>query len=326
VDRAGHHPPRGVLLTESSPGPRRRVWLLLPVAVFLFARLFASRSVASHDNYTFTVGGSTLEVTIDGHSQAASSEDLHFWIENSARGVADYFGHFPVPRANINLRITGGQGVSNGKAMPGVVPTVRIRLGEEASRRTLANDWVLVHEMIHLGFPEVRGPHNWMSEGLATYAEPVARIRNGTVTPEKFWSDLVRDLPQGLPETFDTGFNTTQSWASTYWGGCLFWFLADVQIRQATNNRKGLDDALRALNRDGGNFEKAYPVDDVIQVMDRAVGTPVLRPLYDAWALQRGSVDLDRLWQRLGVIPVRRGQVRFDDTAPLAKTRRAITG
>jgi hypothetical protein len=50
----------------------------------------------------------------------------------------------------------------------------------------------------------------------------------------------------------------------------------------------------------------------------------VLADLYDKMRAQPYAPDLDALWRELGVV-VRHGRVTFDDRAPLAPIRQAIT-
>ena len=88
--------------------------------------------------------------------------------------------------------------------------------------------------MFHLSQPDLDDDYSWMSEGMADYLEPVARIRVGQITPEKFWQDLVDGLPNGLPASSDRGLDNTHTWGRTYWGGSLYWLLADIRIRQQT--------------------------------------------------------------------------------------------
>ena len=68
-----------------------------------------------------------------------------------------------------------------------------------------------------------------MEEGMATYIEPIARAQIGRMTPERVWGDFVRDMPQGLPQAGDQGLDGTPTWGRTYWGGAIFWLLADVR-------------------------------------------------------------------------------------------------
>lgn len=49
-----------------------------------------------------------------------------------------------------------------------------------------------------------------------------------------------------------------------------------IRVRQATNNRKGLPEALRAINLAGGNISVEWPLAKALEVADRALGVLVL--------------------------------------------------
>lgn len=118
----------------------------------------------------------------------------------------------------------------------------------------LASDWVLVvDEMIHLGFPSLERRHRWMEEGLATYLEPILRARGGLVPADELWNNFARMMPNGTPQKGDRGLDGTPTWGRIYWGGALFCFVADLEIRKATTNKKSLDDALRGILAAGGH-------------------------------------------------------------------------
>jgi len=183
---------------------------------------------------------------------------------------------------------------------------------------------MLTHEMVHLAFPSVEDKHHWIEEGIATYVEPIARIQAGNFKAEEMWLDLVRDMPQGLPQAGDRGLDHTHNWGRTYWGGALFCFLADVEIRRQTNNEKGLEHALRGILDAGGDIRNEWNLEDALRIGDRAVGASVLEPLYAKMKDKPVTVDLDSLWVHLGVRSDG-AAVRFDDNAPLAEVRHAIT-
>lgn len=137
------------------------------------------------------------------------------------------------------------------------------------------------------------------------------------------WRDLVEGLPNGLPGPDDKGLDRTPTWGRTYWGGALFCLLADVEIRRRTNNRHGLEDALRAIIVAGANIEVEWKLARALQVGDQATGVHVLTELYERMGTQPVATDLPALWSQLGV-EARAGTVAFDDHAPLANVRRAI--
>ena len=182
----------------------------------------------------------------------------------------------------------------------------------------------MTHEMLHLAFPEMGEDRLWMNEGMSVYLEPIVRSRAEIISPERYWKELIEGLPSGQPEAGDGGLNQTHSWGRTYWGGTMFWFLADVKIREATNNRRSLDDAVRAILDAGGDGSQSWEVKRVFAVADRATGTHLLDSLYDELAQHPGRADLESWYRKLGV-RYSGGEVTFDDSAPMAAARRSIT-
>lgn len=269
-------------------------------------------------------GGGTLDVQFTSPPSAETRRVAAGWISNAARAVTAYYGDFPPRRAELRITPREGRSVSNGRAFGGDGPLVTIALGQAATSADVADDWVLTHEMIHLCFPSVDERHHWIEEGLATYVESIARARSGNLSPERAWADLVNGLPQGLPEAGDRGLDFTPTWGRTYWGGALFFLRVDVETRRRTGNRRGLEHALRAIAAEGGTIGHWWKIDRVLAVGDAATGVPVMREIYDEMKATPVMVDLPALWRELGI--VRRGQrVSFDDSAPLAAIRRAMT-
>jgi hypothetical protein len=250
--------------------------------------------------------------------------DLERWVSDAARAVETYYGRFPVRRVKVRVEPSDGQGAQTGAAFGFGSPLIRMEVGRASDGAELARDWMLTHEMVHLAFPRVAVEHHWLEEGLATYVEPIARAQAGQLSREQVWRDLVAGLPQGLPRPGDGGLDFTPTWSRTYWGGALFCLLADVEIRKRTTNRFGLQDALRGILQDGGNIQTIWPLTRVLERGDAAVGVPVLTELYEQMRATPVDVDLDGLWRELGVSLVD-GEVIFDEEAPLAPVRRAIT-
>ncbi len=252
-----------------------------------------------------------------------SDEELLGWIRDSAALIARYFGRFPADGALLLVLPASGHQI-HGRARGTGGAAILFFLGTEVDLAEARRSWELVHELVHLGFPSLPRRHLWAEEGLATYVESIARARAGELTADKVWGDLMHGLPQGLPRPGDEGLDRTHTWGRTYWGGALFWLLADVEIREQTGNRFGLEHALRAVVARGGSIAERWSLRRAFEVGDRAVGTKVLEGLYAKMGSLPGDVDLDALFRRLGVALRGKG-VEFDDRAPLARVRRAIT-
>ena len=273
------------------------------------------------------VGGGTLNVAFAPGEIALPRSALMDWLTTSAKAVSVYFGKFPVASARVLIVPAPGDGVQAGTTFGYRGAAIRLIVGSDVTKAELTDDWKAVHEMTHLALPDVEDSHLWLAEGIAVYVEPVARVQAGDLTAEKIWGDMVRDMPKGLPEAGDRGLDHTPTWGRTYWGGAMFCLLADVEIRKETNNAKGLQQALRGILDAGGDHEKDWndwPIKRIFSVGDKATGTTVLADLYKKMRAKPYAPDLDALWRELGV-SVQGGRVVFDDSAPLASIRRAIT-
>jgi len=264
-------------------------------------------------------GAARLELQFAAGFDARLRSEAREWVRAAASAVAGYFGRFPVEQLQVRLLPVAGAGVRGGMTFAEPVPNLRVRVGRASRRADFRADWVMVHEMIHLAIPNVPRAQNWLHEGIATYVEAVARARAGLRSAAGVWAEWRDAMPQGLPGEGDRGLDNTHTWARTYWGGALYCLVADVRIRERSQTRFGLPDALRGVLEAGGHYGQAWPVPRILRVADAAVGQHTLVELYESMKDRPVRVDLDALWSRLGV-----GEGNFSDDAPLAAVRRAI--
>ncbi len=290
----------------------------------LFLLSFCLAATAGDMTSRLLIGNARIDIVIERSSLHLPVKDIFRWVESAAESVTTYYGRFPVPQVLIRITPFAGRGVRDGMTFGDRGGRITIRVGSDTSPSELASDWMLTHEMVHLAFPSVDEKHHWIEEGIATYVEPIARIRVGYLTADQMWLDLVRDMPQGLPQVGDRGLDHTHTWGRTYWGGALFCLLADVEIRRQTNNAQGLEHALRGILEADGDIRREWDLEEALRVGDRAVGVSVLQPLYRRMKDKPVSVDLATLWSQLGV-QSDGARVRFHDSATLAAIRRAIT-
>lgn len=268
------------------------------------------------------VGGSALVVRSRGLDPLPTPM-LADWIRRAAEMIATYYGGtLPVPGLEITLQATSGDNVGFGQHQDG--RWIRVRYGRGSTRDTFDRDWVMVHEMLHATFPDLSDDHRWMQEGLSTYLEPIVRARAGVTTEHDVWRRWTNSLHHGRPRSGDEGLDHTHTWGRVYWGGTLFWLVADVRLREATQNRRSIRDVVTHIADAGGNGRASWSTDRVVTEADRATETTVVSALYDAMARAPGDVDLPALLASLGVVGEGR-EVTFDDTAPLSAVRRAIT-
>jgi hypothetical protein len=272
---------------------------------------------------TLQVERATLCVVIE-QPTPARRQLIQPWIERSARIVAKYYGRFPAPLVLIDIDQMDGAGIGGGRTTDEGGLKIHVAVGEGVTAAKLEDDWVLVHEMVHLALPEIGRRHDWLAEGLAVYVEGVARAQAGNREVADVWAEDRHSMPMGLPREGEGGMDQTATWGRKYWGGALFCLEAEIAIRKATGNRVGLQTALRAILAETGGYAHDREIGDVLRIGDLATGTHALEDLYSEVRSTPRMPDLDRLWDALGVPSDPKTQP-FDDRAPLAAIRIAIT-
>lgn len=305
------------LARDEAPDQYRLMAHEIPVATyFAFGKL---------QRRTLDIDHGTLELTrVDG-SLDVPFDRVARWVSVSARAVSDFYGVFPVARASVTvLPIPERKSVLFGKVLPESEPGVALLLGQHVNERELYADWILVHELFHLGFPSFFEEGKWLDEGLATYYEPIIRARAGLYSETALWDEFESSMSQGVPAFTGSGLEQARDFRGIYWGGAIACLVADVEARRRKQD-VGLEVGLRALRDAGANACEVWTLSEVIGVVDRALGAPTLAPIAAAHAKHGSDFDLHGLFAALGVTRSPAGHIVLSDSAPLAAVRRAIT-
>lgn len=286
----------------------------------------ADSKPAAEISQSVVVGNSQFMIRIADGNLNVSRAQLHAYVRDAAKAVIKYYGFFPVAKTIVQIVPSDDDGVGFGTSThddANGVGMIEIHIGESATNGDLQQSWTLTHELMHLGFPVMDRKHRWLAEGIATYVEPIGRMRIGRLTKEEVWGDLYKNLHRGLPLDGEGGLNQARSFGRIYWGGALYCLLADIEIRKRTDNRLGLEDALRNIAKQGGTAASDWSAFQAINAGDKSVGGSVLSSLYESMADAPKPVNLQVLMKQLGVKRVG-DKIAFDEGAPLAHIRRAI--
>jgi hypothetical protein len=270
------------------------------------------------------VPGGVIHVGFASGAIALPKDKILDWVKTSAKAVATYYGRFPVGALKLLIVPVDGPRVRGGTTWGYRGAAIRVMFGRDSSEDDLRRDWIMVHEMVHTALPDMPERYNWLSEGLAVYVEPIARVQAGDMSAKDVWQAMMHDMPKGLPQAGDEGLDNTDTWGRKYWGGAMFCLLADIEIRKQTSNRFGLQDAMRGVIAAGGNHEVDWSIDRILTTADKAVGVDAMTRLHDQMGPKPVSPDLEGLWRDLG-LRMQGESLVFDDTAPLAAIRKAIT-
>ena len=268
--------------------------------------------------------GASIELVITGDEKPRMTDDeLAQWVKDDAACVARLYQHFPVPRATIFIvPVDGFDEVGFGKVLSLGGASIIVFMGTGFTAKATHDDWVLVHEMVHLGFPTMYNVR-WLTEGLATYYEPILRERAGWQTREWLWNDFSKAMKRGIPGPGEPlALDKREGIDAAYWGGALFLLMADIAIRQATSSRKSLDDVMHAVLTKGGDATVVWSMPELIATAKRETGTDVFGDMVERYAIKGERIDFPKLLRDLGVLSG--DKVSFDEAAAFAVFRRGI--
>ncbi len=273
---------------------------------------------------SLAIGDSRVDVVFADGAPGLDRARVMAWVRKSAAALKTYFGRYPVKHLGLLIVADDGDHVHSGLTFGFAGSAIRVYVGRNANQDAFDKDWILVHEMVHAALPNVPRESLWVQEGEAVYVEPIARAQAGQIAPEEVWRWSLVGMPKGQPRPDDQGLDHTHSWGRTYWGGAAFWLQAEVEIRERTHNRLGLQTAFRAINQASGGNTASWTVDRMMAVGDAATGGHELATLYAHAKDAPMPIDLQSLFARLGVA-MQGDQTTFDAAAPLADLRRQIT-
>lgn len=279
------------------------------------------------------VPGATLRLAVLDGTPPANLDAMRTWIEDAAMSVAAIHGRFPVPSPQVLVMpgaraseptpwayvLRGGQGAAH------------FFVNQRRPLRDYVDDWTAPHELSHLLLPYVTSNDAWLSEGMATYYQNVARARSGAITPEEAWQRMHagfkrgRDggakgatLEQATARMFRDG-----GYMRVYWSGAAMLMLGDIELRRRSDNRQSLDTVLGAFADCCLDPEPEWTARQVFEKFDELSGTDVFRTLYDAHVQSAAFPDLTDAYAQLGLEALG-GKIVLKADAPLVGVRDAI--
>ncbi len=273
---------------------------------------------------TLQVGASAIEIVRAKSALPINEKSVLAWIKNASSSVAQYIGRFPVPKVLLYLRpVKGGGEIRGGKTFGSGGATILIPVPTESDDASLKRDWVLTHEFMHLSLPLLPRQHHWMEEGLATYAEPVARYRLGFLTRAQVFGDMMQGMPSGQPEADDRGLDHTPTWGRTYWGGAFYYLHVDIELRKRSQGKIGVENGLQGIAAAGGSIAELWDVEHVLKAADKGTGFTVFSDTYAKMKDKMPAEDLDRLWKDLGISADAK-VLHFAEKGEMARVRESL--
>jgi len=189
------------------------------------------------------------------------------WLRERTReivtSVTDFFGGDPFPSMSFfYFRGEGIGGLEGAYACQTFVPA-SIDVSAPSDEKGIIFATTALHEFFHTWNPigVFAAGDPWIKEGVTTYYGQVLACRLGWLKPESWqtwqsaYEKLLRENPLFTevalddPQIWDREYDSEDWRTLTYDRGLAVTLLLDVRIREATGNRKSLDDVWPLLFR-----------------------------------------------------------------------------
>jgi len=158
-------------------------------------------------------------------------------------------------------------------------------------------------------------PLLWWSEGVTDYYADLTNIRSGLWTTDQFLSNTAQDMQQveSVPEPWSEEDGSVATWINEvfvnssqlyYPKGALTGMLLDIAIRDATDNRHGLDDVTRALYTRFYQRQRGFTTNDLVSLL-REFGMPDADAFYHRYINGRDPLPYESVFSKAGIAVAR---------------------
>ena len=199
-------------------------------------------------------------------------------VQNAVNAFSRLFGNSPQDRVLIVVN----PGLSQGRFDGGVFGrSISLLMGDQPTPDNQIS-WApfVFHELFHLWNGraiQYREQEYWFSEGFTEYYTQVYSSRLGLYDEEAFLRKIenaseIYLMNSGEVSIRDAGNHKSKNSDLVYQGGLLIAFCLDLQIREASNSEKSLDDVMKAMYSRYGTTGDQYALNDVRRIVEEISG------------------------------------------------------
>lgn len=241
-----------------------------------------------HEALSFKRSGFELTFALGGGGLRAKKAEF----ESLAGGVLDYYiklmGGIPKPPpANKFERVIVI--INPGKDVDGEVigNHISMILDPKADPQSqVIGKFIFAHEFFHLwngkSINVADTTEDWFKEGVTSYYTLKALLATGAVTEQQvfgtlsglFYQRYAVDPGLGKSSMRDvaSGMSKDKHWGLIYGGGLFAGICQDIRIRNATRNKKSLDDLMRDYYKRLAGSDRTYTTADLQESMSELSG------------------------------------------------------
>lgn len=232
-------------------------------------------------------------------------------IENLIRQTVSYyqqfFGGSPAP---VYLVALNEERMTDGSAFRRSFSQIFHGAIDESGIPTWG--YIMAHEILHLwnGHAIVPGTQEeWFKEGFTDYITNLAMRRAGLIDDftmhrkiehmyRRYWLD--RMWQRDTLSIRETGTRKNEFRFGVYGGGATVALALEVEMRKATDNKKGIAELMRRMFNDFAKPKKTYTVDDIIRIVNEETGKD-FQPFFDKYVTGKEYIDLTPYLSDIGL-------------------------
>lgn len=267
-----------------------------------------------------TVGSTDLDITLMGDFDRDQIDDVRTWVGGAADNIRRVYGNFPLADAGVLVvALVNGYGyepVPWAEVQRSGRPEAHFFINQNAPLQAFINDWTPTHEMAHMLHPSMEWRFKWVYEGLASYYQNVARARSGQLTQQQAWQKLYDGFQRGLKQA-RRGFG---GYMEVYWRGAAAALIADVTLRQQSQNSQSLDSALQQFGQCCFTPVTTWNGFAFFERLDRLTDSTVFSDVFGRYANSDEFPDVTPVLRELG-IRVDNGRVHLTADGPWVALR-----
>jgi len=150
----------------------------------------------------------------------------------------------------------------------------------------------------------------WISEGITDYYADLALVRGGIVSPDYFYQttqdkiDEVRGVPPVALEdaSLSAWINPRDGTSGIYYSkGSLAGLMIDILVRDASDNRRSLDDVMKALYQGAYLRDRGFTEDEWWAAVREAAGGASFQDFHDSFVDGREPYPWDEILPLAGL-------------------------
>lgn len=272
-----------------------------------------------------------LHLNINPHFGETERAAIREWIEYLSHSLTLVYGHWPRNHWGIDVEPVSG---SSNDPIPWAqvhregMDRVVFYVVNNVSSETLKREWTGYHELSHLLLPYRGWGDTWFSEGLASYYQNILQARAGIISEQQMWQKLHDGFSRGRADsrfdgqpllTVNQRMREHGGYMRVYWSGAWYFLTADIALREQSDGKQSLDNALARLNDCCASA--SLSVAQIIARMDEGNDKEIFSELYQQVYQSPRQPDFEPLLSRLGVT-LADGKVVLAQSGPAAQRRR----